>query len=189
MGTLRIVLPSVVCLAVPYFSTVSYKRHVFGKVYWTEKRVLIFSTNIVWNISRSKKNSARYYHKCTYVFMWSAVILVRFEWNLNFLDRFSKNTQILNFMKIRPVEAELFHVDRRTDGHDEAGSRFWKFCERAWKLLSLRQFLAKWQFLSKFLWSCPALMCINLGSKLHKIRAKFNLRCCVKYGLCHMIFR
>jgi hypothetical protein len=37
--------------------------------------------------------------------------------NLNYLDRFSKNTQILvsNFMKIRPVEAELFHADRRTD--------------------------------------------------------------------------
>jgi len=38
-------------------------------------------------------------------------------------------------MKIRPVEAELFHVDRRTDGrtdrHDEANSRFTKFCERA----------------------------------------------------------
>ena len=28
---------------------------------------------------------------------------------------FSKNTQILNFMKIFPVEAELFHADGRTD--------------------------------------------------------------------------
>jgi hypothetical protein len=33
-------------------------------------------------------------------------------------------------MKIRPVEAELFHVDR----HDEANSRFLQFCERAKKL-------------------------------------------------------
>ena len=30
-------------------------------------------------------------------------------------------------MKIRPVVAELFHADR----HDEANSRFSKFCERA----------------------------------------------------------
>jgi hypothetical protein len=35
---------------------------------------------------------------------------------VNFLDRFSKNTQISNFMKIRPAAAELlYHVDRRTD--------------------------------------------------------------------------
>ena len=39
--------------------------------------------------------------------------------------------QIYNFMKIRPVEAELFHADRRTDRHDEANSRFSQFCQRA----------------------------------------------------------
>ena len=47
---------------------------------------------------------------------------------------FSKNTQVLNFMKIRPVRAELLHVDRREDGrtdrHDEAYSRVSQFCER-----------------------------------------------------------
>jgi hypothetical protein len=31
------------------------------------------------------------------------VTLVRIQWNLNFLDGFSKDTQISNFMKIRPV--------------------------------------------------------------------------------------
>jgi len=34
-------------------------------------------------------------------------------------------------MKIRPVGAELYHVNGRTDGHDEVNSRFWQFCERA----------------------------------------------------------
>ena len=38
---------------------------------------------------------------------------------INFLDRFSKNDQISNFIKIRPVGAELFtadgQADRRTD--------------------------------------------------------------------------
>jgi len=33
-------------------------------------------------------------------------------------------------MKIRPVGAE-FHVDGRTDTHDEANNRFSQFCELA----------------------------------------------------------
>jgi len=65
------------------------------------------------------------------------VILVRFEWNLNFLNRFSRNSQISNFMKTCPVGAELLHADGRTDyvrtyvrtdrqtgRHDEVNSRF-----------------------------------------------------------------
>ena len=42
-------------------------------------------------------------------------------------------------MKIRPVGAELLHVDWRTDGHDEANSRFSQFYIRVWKRkLSIR---------------------------------------------------
>ena len=43
------------------------------------------------------------------------ILLVRFQLNLNFLDRFSKNTQISDVTKIRPVGPELFHAVRRTD--------------------------------------------------------------------------
>ena len=35
-------------------------------------------------------------------------------------------------MKIRPVGAELFHADGRTDRHNEANSHFSQFCERAY---------------------------------------------------------
>jgi len=42
-------------------------------------------------------------------------IIVVLQWKLKFLEIFSKNTEISNFMKIRPVGAELLHVDRRTD--------------------------------------------------------------------------
>jgi len=60
---------------------------------------------------------------------WSScktpVIIVRVWWNWNFVDKCSKNTQISNSAKIRPVGAELFHADRRTDGRKEAAnSRF-----------------------------------------------------------------
>jgi hypothetical protein len=51
---------------------------------------------------------------------WSScktpVIFVRVWRNWNFIDRCSKNTQISDSVKIRPVGAELFHADRRTDG-------------------------------------------------------------------------
>jgi len=42
---------------------------------------------------------------------------------MNFLDTFSKNTQISNFIKLHPVGAKLFHADGQTDGHDKANSR------------------------------------------------------------------
>jgi hypothetical protein len=32
----------------------------------------------------------------------------------SFVDRFSKKSQVLSVIKIRPVGAELFHADRRT---------------------------------------------------------------------------
>jgi hypothetical protein len=44
-----------------------------------------------------------------------------------------ENIQISNFTKIHPLEAEFFHADgwlnRQTDRHDGANSRFLKFCE------------------------------------------------------------
>jgi hypothetical protein len=54
------------------FSTLSHKRHDFRKIFTEHKMcVLIFSTNFIWNISHSKKNQGRYYHKHTSVFMYS----------------------------------------------------------------------------------------------------------------------
>jgi hypothetical protein len=54
---------------------------------------------------------------------------------LELLWQIFENTQIPNIMKIRPVGAELFHADERTDvqtdRHDEPNIRLSKFCERA----------------------------------------------------------
>ena len=84
----------------------------------------------LWNISHSKKNSARYDQKWLVVFMKVSVIIVRFKWNFNSRDRFSKNSQIWNFIKIRPVGGKLFHEERQAD-MTKLNSRFSQFCERA----------------------------------------------------------
>jgi hypothetical protein len=61
----RIILSSVAYLAVPYFSTLVHKWHDFWKKGTKHKIcVLIFSTTFVCNISHSKNNSVRCYHKC-----------------------------------------------------------------------------------------------------------------------------
>jgi hypothetical protein len=38
---------------------------------------------------------------------------------IKFFDRLSKYNQILNVMKIRPVGAEYFHADGKTDGRTD----------------------------------------------------------------------
>jgi hypothetical protein len=90
------------------------------------KCILIFSTHFLLNISHSKNNSVIYYiiinvHTCS---CKVPVILVRVQLNLTFLDRLSKNAQISNFMKIRPLGSELLHADGQTDRQVEAKSRF-----------------------------------------------------------------
>ena len=63
-------------------------------------------------------------------------ILVRFSLNLNFLGIFSKNTQIPNSMKIRPVGGPSCSMwtggQTKMQGHNEANSRFSQFCERTY---------------------------------------------------------
>jgi len=46
-------------------------------------------------------------------------ILVRVYRHLNFLDGVSKNLQISNLVKIRPVGAEVFQADGRSDGRTD----------------------------------------------------------------------
>ena len=51
---------------------------------------------------------------------------------VNFVTRFSKNNEILNFMKIHPEGAELLQADGLTDGHSDMTKlifAFLQFCE------------------------------------------------------------
>jgi hypothetical protein len=56
------ILSNAACVALPYFYTLSHKRHYFCTKHWKQKCF------VVWNISHSKKNSAMYYHKYILVF-------------------------------------------------------------------------------------------------------------------------
>jgi hypothetical protein len=63
---------------------------------------------------------------------YSCRILITLKFSRQILGKI----QISNFVKIRPVGAELFHadrqkdgrIDRQRDGHDEANSRFSQSC-------------------------------------------------------------
>jgi hypothetical protein len=49
---------------------------------------------------------------------------------LEFSQQIFENPQILDFMKIRPVGAMFFHVDRQTVRQDKANNRFSQFSEK-----------------------------------------------------------
>jgi len=59
---------------------------------------------------------------------------------LNFLGRLSKNFQIPNFMKFRPLGAQLFPTDR----HDEANSGFSQFCASRLKSVFEKRMFTPW---------------------------------------------
>jgi hypothetical protein len=100
--------------------------------------VLIFSTTFVWNISHSKKNPARYYHKCAQVFMQSdgcsCQILMELEFfreffqkysNIRFHDNQSSGTRVVPWR--RTDGRTDGQTDRQTDRHDGTNSRFLQF--------------------------------------------------------------
>jgi len=86
--------------ALQYFSTLSHETARFLKKKVTKKKMcfLIFSTTFCLEHFYCKKNWTRYDKKCTLFIMCStAVILVRLQWNLNFLDSFSKKYSNIKF--------------------------------------------------------------------------------------------
>ena len=119
-----IVLPSVARPALSYFLHYLINDTIFGKVLLNTTCVLIFSTNLseTFLILRGIKrytNINGHRSSCEVL-----AILVIFQWNLNFLERFSKNSQITNFMKIRPVGDGRTEgrTNRQTDRHAMANS-------------------------------------------------------------------
>jgi hypothetical protein len=115
-GMGRIILPSVVCLALPYFCTLSHKRNDFREMLLNTKRVFWFFLQLLSETFLILRRTQRNIVINIDSFLCKVpVILVRFLSDVDSLDRLSKNTQLSNFMKIRRVGAKLFHADGRTD--------------------------------------------------------------------------
>jgi hypothetical protein len=103
-----VILSTAACLALLYFSTLSHKWHnVQKKHYWTYNVCfdispqLLSETFLILGRTEQEMKKNVYWSSCKV-----PIILVRLLWNLNFLNRFSKDAQTSNVKKIRPVGAE-----------------------------------------------------------------------------------
>jgi hypothetical protein len=116
----HITLSSMACPALPYFPTLSHKRHDFRGEKFTEHKMCVFEFlhRFVRKVSHSKKDSARYYHKHVLVFIYSG----------------HYSSQILRILELTWkifCQCEPFFPCGRTDRLDEANGRFSQFCESA----------------------------------------------------------
>jgi hypothetical protein len=109
------ILSSVPGPALQYFSTLSHKRHDFRKtllnakcVFWFPLRLSSGTFLILRNIERDVMKNV-WWSSCKVPFVFS-----NFNGTWIFWTVFRKIPK-QNFMKIRPVAAELLHADRRTD--------------------------------------------------------------------------
>jgi len=105
------------CRLYSIFLTLSHFDTIFGKtllnikcLFWFYLQRLSVTFLILWRTERDM--IIRVYRSPCKV----PIIRVRFKRNLNFVVRFSNNTQISNFMKIYRVEAELFRANGQTRG-------------------------------------------------------------------------
>ena len=97
----HIILSSMACSAVPYFSKLSHKKHDFWKeVIEYEMCGLIFSTNPSETFSILRRIERDMIINIRWSFCKVSVILVRCSGKLNSPHRVSINNQISNFMKI-----------------------------------------------------------------------------------------
>ena len=124
----HIVLLFLASLAPAHYWTLFHIAAWFSeRSYWKWNMYFAFSLTFIWNISYPKKNSARYCHKCEKSSYKVHVIRVRFQWNLNLFDRVLKNSNI-KFHQNSSSRSRVVPCGR-TDGHDEANSRFSQFWE------------------------------------------------------------
>jgi hypothetical protein len=117
----RIILTSVAYMTLPYFSTLSHKRHGIRKKL-IEHKMCFFLQNLserLFTLRRIWRDIVINVHRFSCKL---PVTLVKLE----FLDGVSKNTQMSYLMKILPHAARC---SAQTERHDDANVCVPEFCE------------------------------------------------------------
>jgi len=109
-----IILLSVACVGLKYFSTLSHKWHNFrgGEKKNTGHKlcVLSLSKTFGWKIFLSIENEPDMIKRVHWPSCKIPDIFVRLQWNFNFLARFLKNTQIQMLIKFQPDATVCRHL-------------------------------------------------------------------------------
>jgi hypothetical protein len=114
-----VVFSSVACLPVPYSAKLSHKRQDF-RININEQKMCFDSLqflSVIFTILR--RNEQAIITKAFRSLCKVDVILAGFQRNLSFHGKFSQNTHIQNFIKIRPGNAEIFHTEMWSDGETD----------------------------------------------------------------------
>jgi hypothetical protein len=122
-----------------FFRIISYRARFFEKkkVIDLNIRVLIFSANIAWKNSHSKKNWAKSDQKCILFFLQSTryycMILMKLEYSQQIFKKCSHTKYHANSSFV----SRVFHCERSEGRRDEDNSRFSQFCESSCKAYML----------------------------------------------------
>jgi len=125
----RIILSSLACLTVPYFSTLSHKRHDFRKMLLNIKCLFWFSLQRL----SERFLILRRIRRDIIINSYRSSCYVATRYSNHILRKLALSGQFLKNIQFHENQSSGSRVDSwgRTDRQDEANSRFSQFCKCA----------------------------------------------------------